>query len=86
MASATSITNRPFRQPDSSLAYRTGLIRVEFRRLMKDSRQSLFIGGLFLAACLTVSNVLVGQAPGTFLDRDRRNTARTCPLDALDQV
>jgi len=34
---------------------------------MKDGRQSLLIGGLFLTACLVVSNVFVGQSPGTFL-------------------
>ncbi len=48
-------------------AYRAGLVRMEFRQLMKDGRQSLLIGGLFLGACLTASNVLIGQAPETFL-------------------
>ena len=48
-------------------AYRTDLIRVEFRQLMRDGRRSLLIGGLFLLACLTASNVIIGQAPGTFL-------------------
>jgi hypothetical protein len=46
--------------------YRARLIQMEFRRLMKDGRLSLLIGGLFLAACLTVSNLLVDQAPGAF--------------------
>ena len=48
-------------------AYRARLIRMEFRQLMKDGRQSLLIGGLFLATCLTASNVIVGRAPGPFL-------------------
>ena len=45
-------------------AYRARLIHLEFRQLMKDGRDSLLIGGLFLAACLTTSQVLVGQASG----------------------
>jgi hypothetical protein len=49
-------------------SYRAELSHAEFRRLMSDGRHSLLIGGLFLAACLTASQVLVGQAPGTFLD------------------
>jgi len=54
-------------------AYRARLIRMEFRQLMKDGRQSLLIGGLFLAACLTVSNVLVGRGPETFLSVARES-------------
>jgi hypothetical protein len=54
-------------------AYRARLIRMEFRQLMKDGRQTLLIGGLFLAACLSASNVLVGQTPGTFLSLARES-------------
>lgn len=53
--------------------YRANLIRMEFRRLMQDGRQSLLIGGLFLAACLTASNVIVGRAPGAFLSVARES-------------
>ena len=54
-------------------AYRARLIRMEFRQLMKDGRQSLLIGGLFLATCLTASNVIVGGAPGPFLSVARES-------------
>ena len=54
-------------------AYRARLIRMEFRQLMKDGRRSLLIGGMFLAACLTVSNVFVGQTPGTSLSIARES-------------
>jgi hypothetical protein len=47
--------------------YRARLSHMEFRQLMKDGRHSLLIGGLFLGACLTASQVVVGQASGTFL-------------------
>jgi hypothetical protein len=33
---------------------------------MKEGRQSLAIGLVFLLACLAVSNVLIGRATGTF--------------------
>jgi len=45
-------------------AYRSRINHQEFRQLMKDGRDSLFIGGLFLAACLTTSQILIGQASG----------------------
>jgi hypothetical protein len=54
-------------------AYRAKLVRMEFKQLMKDGQQSLLIGGLFLTACLIVSNVLVGKAPGTFLSVARES-------------
>ena len=54
-------------------AYRAKLNHMEFRLLMKDGRHSLLVGGLFLAACLTASQVLVGQASGTFLSVARES-------------
>ena len=54
-------------------AYRARLSRMEFHQLMKDGRHSLLIGGLFLAACLTASQVLVGPASGTFLSVARES-------------
>jgi len=46
-------------------AYRARLTRLEFGRLMKEGRQSLAIGLMFLLACLALSNVLAGGAEGT---------------------
>lgn len=54
-------------------AYRARLNHMEFRQLMKDGRYSLLVGGLFLVACLTSSQVLVGQASGTFLSVARES-------------
>jgi hypothetical protein len=54
-------------------AYRTKLIRMEFRQLMRDGRHSLLIGGLFLTACLLASQVLLGQASGAFLSVARES-------------
>jgi len=54
-------------------AYRARLIRMDFRQLMKDGRRSLLIGGLFLAACLTASQALLGQATGAFLSVARES-------------
>ena len=54
-------------------AYRARLNRMEFGQLMKDGRHSLLVGLLFLAACLLASQVLVGQAPGTFLNVARES-------------
>ena len=45
--------------------YRARLNRLEFGRLMKEGRQSLAIGLVFLLGCLAVSNALTGQATGT---------------------
>jgi hypothetical protein len=47
-------------------AYRARLNRLEFRRLLKDGRQSLLIGIVFLAACLTASHAIGGGEYGTF--------------------
>jgi len=47
--------------------YRARLNRLEFRHLMKDGRQTLVIGLLFLGACLAVGELLVGERSGTFL-------------------
>ena len=47
-------------------AYRARLNRLEFGRLMKEGRQSLVIGLVFLLTCLAVSNALTGQSIGTF--------------------
>jgi len=47
-------------------AYRARLNRLELRHLLKDGRESLLIGLLFLGACLAVSQLLLGQDPGTF--------------------
>jgi hypothetical protein len=46
-------------------AYRARLNRLEFSRLMKEGRQSLVIGLMFLLGCLAVSNTLTGKATGT---------------------
>lgn len=39
-------------------SYRWNMNRLEFRRLMKQGRTSLLIGGAFLAACLFASDLL----------------------------
>jgi hypothetical protein len=39
---------------------------LEFKRLLKQGRTSLFIGPLFLAACLFLSKMLVGHDVGTW--------------------
>lgn len=44
---------------------RARINRLELRRLLKEGRQSLIIGLLFLAGCLVVSNLIGDQAPGT---------------------
>ena len=49
-------------------AYRTKLKRFELRRLLKRGRTSLFIGLVFLSACLLISHLLVRQWPGTLSD------------------
>jgi hypothetical protein len=54
-------------------AYRARINHMEFRQLMKDGRHSLLIGGLFLAACLTASHVLVGRNSGAFLSVARES-------------
>lgn len=47
-------------------SYRVELSRLEFRNLMQEGRKSLLIGVVFLAACLTVSNLLKRLGTGTF--------------------
>ncbi len=47
-------------------AYRARLNRMEFRQLLKEGRQSLIIGILFLAACLAASHAIGGENSGTF--------------------
>ncbi len=39
---------------------------LEFKRLMRQGRTSLFIGLLFLAACLILSKMLLGHEAGTW--------------------
>lgn len=56
-------------------AYRVGLNRLEFRRLMQDGRRSLFTGLAFLAACLIASRFLVGAGTGTFSTFARESLA-----------
>jgi hypothetical protein len=48
-------------------AYRARMNRLEFRQLLKEGQQSLVIGILFLAACLTTGHAIGGgEAYGTF--------------------
>lgn len=47
-------------------AYRARMNDLEFRRLMKRGRSSLFIGLLFLAGCLVASKFLLGSHEGTW--------------------
>ena len=47
-------------------AYRAKIIGLEFSRLLKQGRTSLFIGLTFLTACLILSNVLLGHEVGTW--------------------
>jgi hypothetical protein len=61
------------RSVQNYFGYRGRLNRLEFRQMMKDGRYSLLIGTLFLAACLTTSQVFLGQAAGTFLSLGRES-------------
>jgi hypothetical protein len=45
-------------------AYRARLNRLEFRRLMQQGRTSLFIGLVFLAACLLIIRLLLSRVAG----------------------
>ncbi len=54
-------------------AYRSKLVRLEFRRLLKQGRTSLVIGVLFVAACLLISKLIVHQEPGTLLSLVRES-------------
>lgn len=47
-------------------AHRAEIADLEFKRLMAQGRISLFIGLLFLSACLVISNVLLGREQGTW--------------------
>ena len=47
-------------------AYRSKLNRLEFKHLMRDGRQSLITGLLFLTACLAASSFLAGRGSGAF--------------------
>jgi hypothetical protein len=46
-------------------AYRAKLNRLEFRHLLKEGRTSLFIGLVFLGACLLASEWLLRKQPGS---------------------
>jgi hypothetical protein len=47
-------------------AHRAKIIDLEFKRLLRQGRTSLFIGLLFLAACLILSRMLLGHDAGTW--------------------
>ena len=47
-------------------AHRAKITELEFKRLLRRGRTSLFIGLLFLAACLLLSKMLLGHAAGTW--------------------
>ena len=47
-------------------AYRARLNRMEFGQLLKEGQESLLIGILFLAACLTAGHAIGGDESGTF--------------------
>jgi len=47
-------------------AHRAKITDLEFKRLLRQGRTSLFIGLLFLAACLILSKMLLGREAGTW--------------------
>ena len=47
-------------------AHRAEITNLEFKRLLKQGRTSLFIGLLFLSVCLLLSKVLLGREAGTW--------------------
>lgn len=47
-------------------SHRVQIARLEFKRLLEQGRTSLFIGLLFLAACLILTNLLLGHTTGTW--------------------
>jgi len=47
-------------------AHGAQITNLEFKRLMRQGRTSLFIGLLFLAACLILSKMLLGHQAGTW--------------------
>lgn len=54
-------------------SYRRNLNRLAFKRLMKQGRVSLVIGGAFLAVCLLISDLLAQQQLGPFLSITRES-------------
>jgi hypothetical protein len=54
-------------------AYKARLNRLEFSRLMKQGRDSLVVGLLFLSSCLLISQVLIPKSPGTLLNLARES-------------
>jgi hypothetical protein len=47
-------------------AHRAQITNLEFRRLLKQGRTTLFIGLLFLSACLLLSKMLLAREAGTW--------------------
>jgi hypothetical protein len=47
-------------------AHRAQITNLEFKRLLKQGRTCLFIGLLFLSACLLLSKMLLGREAGTW--------------------
>ncbi|MFZ0821299.1 MAG: hypothetical protein WAM91_14620 [Candidatus Acidiferrales bacterium] len=47
-------------------AHRAEITGLEFKRLLRQGRTTLFIGLLFLAACLLISKMLLGHEAGTW--------------------
>jgi hypothetical protein len=47
-------------------AQRATITDMEFKRLLKQGRTSLFIGLFFLSLCLALIKLLLGQEPGTW--------------------
>jgi hypothetical protein len=47
-------------------AHRASITDLEFKRLLKQGRTSLFIGLLFLSVCLLLSQALLGHQGGTW--------------------
>jgi hypothetical protein len=50
----------------SHFAHRAKITNLEFKRLLKQGRTTLFIGLSFLSLCLVLSNLLLGNEPGTW--------------------
>jgi hypothetical protein len=50
----------------SHFSHRAKITNLEFKRLLKQGRTSLLIGLTFLSACLVLSNLLLGNAAGTW--------------------
>ena len=56
-------------------SHRAKITHLEFNRLMKRGRTSLFIGLVFLAACLLLSNFLMTHVQGAWTDLARESLA-----------